>query len=223
MRYLNLTHRIPELNGVSDCGDAIKFGASVTLSRVEDACRDRIKRMKPHKTRVLVQIVEMLRWFAGKQIRNVAAVGGNIITGSPISDLNPVNDNDKHHEVAYPEALKHFFSPLDFHGSRLQLGASQCEGWHPDGKDGRRLLHRVQEEHLDSGGDTRVDIGPVHRRGRALRRLQAGQAEGRRHRHRQFGLLLQTVFIGRDPGECPPMPILEPPSSKRYTVSWARG
>ena len=32
----------------------------------------------------------MLRWFAGKQIRNVAAIGGNIMTGSPISDLNPI-------------------------------------------------------------------------------------------------------------------------------------
>jgi xanthine dehydrogenase/oxidase len=30
------------------------------------------------------------RWFAGNQIRNVSAVGGNIVTGSPISDLNPV-------------------------------------------------------------------------------------------------------------------------------------
>ena len=36
------------------------------------------------------QIKEMLRWFAGKQIRNVAAIGGNIMTGSPISDLNPI-------------------------------------------------------------------------------------------------------------------------------------
>lgn len=30
------------------------------------------------------------RWFAGNQIRNVSAVGGNIVTGSPISDLNPL-------------------------------------------------------------------------------------------------------------------------------------
>lgn len=29
-------------------------------------------------------------WFAGNQIRNVSAVGGNIVTGSPISDLNPI-------------------------------------------------------------------------------------------------------------------------------------
>ena len=31
-----------------------------------------------------------LRWFAGHQIRNVATPAGNIITGSPISDLNPI-------------------------------------------------------------------------------------------------------------------------------------
>ena len=32
----------------------------------------------------------LFRWFAGKQIRNVGSIGGNIITGSPISDLNPI-------------------------------------------------------------------------------------------------------------------------------------
>ncbi|XP_046738971.1 xanthine dehydrogenase isoform X2 [Diprion similis] len=42
------------------------------------------------KTRIFSEIVAMLHWFAGKQIRNVAAVGGNIMTGSPISDLNPI-------------------------------------------------------------------------------------------------------------------------------------
>ena len=32
----------------------------------------------------------LFRWFAGKQIRNVGSIGGNIITGSPISDINPI-------------------------------------------------------------------------------------------------------------------------------------
>ena len=32
----------------------------------------------------------LYRWFAGKQIRNVGSIGGNIINGSPISDLNPI-------------------------------------------------------------------------------------------------------------------------------------
>lgn len=35
-------------------------------------------------------VLEQLRWFAGKQIKSVACIGGNIITASPISDLNPV-------------------------------------------------------------------------------------------------------------------------------------
>ena len=32
----------------------------------------------------------MANWFAGDQIRNVASIGGNIMTSSPISDLNQV-------------------------------------------------------------------------------------------------------------------------------------
>uniref|UniRef100_A0A673BLN5 xanthine dehydrogenase n=1 Tax=Sphaeramia orbicularis TaxID=375764 RepID=A0A673BLN5_9TELE len=43
-----------------------------------------------HQTQVFLAVLEQLRWFAGRQIRNVAAVGGNIMTASPISDLNPV-------------------------------------------------------------------------------------------------------------------------------------
>jgi len=63
-----------------------------STSRVErdNVTRAESKTKPAHKTRVFPAIVEMLRWFAGKQIRNAAAIGGNIITGSPISDLNPV-------------------------------------------------------------------------------------------------------------------------------------
>ena len=35
-------------------------------------------------------IHDMLRWFASTQIRNVACLGGNLATASPISDMNPV-------------------------------------------------------------------------------------------------------------------------------------
>lgn len=38
----------------------------------------------------LEAISTQLRYFAGKQVRNVASVGGNVATASPISDLNPV-------------------------------------------------------------------------------------------------------------------------------------
>ena len=35
-------------------------------------------------------IVEILQWFAGDQIRNVSAIGGNLMTASPISDLSQI-------------------------------------------------------------------------------------------------------------------------------------
>ena len=79
-----------ELTAIEIIDSGIKFGAATTLSDLESACLEQISLLPRHKTRVLVEIVEMLRWFAGKQIRNVAAIGGNIMTGSPISDLNPI-------------------------------------------------------------------------------------------------------------------------------------
>merc|ERR1719244_2368762 len=68
----------------------VRFGASTTLSALEAECDRLAEEMPQWKIRVFLQIKEMLRWFAGKQIRNVAAIGGNIMTGSPISDLNPI-------------------------------------------------------------------------------------------------------------------------------------
>jgi len=38
----------------------------------------------------LSAITHQLQWFSGTSIRNGACLGGNIVTASPISDLNPV-------------------------------------------------------------------------------------------------------------------------------------
>jgi xanthine dehydrogenase/oxidase len=38
----------------------------------------------------LEAITEQLQWFSGTSVRNGACLGGNIVTASPISDLNPV-------------------------------------------------------------------------------------------------------------------------------------
>ena len=40
--------------------------------------------------RIAGPINNMLRWFASSQIRNVACLGGNLVTASPISDMNPM-------------------------------------------------------------------------------------------------------------------------------------
>ncbi|XP_068222819.1 xanthine dehydrogenase/oxidase [Palaemon carinicauda] len=81
---------VTELNAVLEKDSGIVFGASVTLTTIEETFRVHATKQKEYKTRIYSAILEMLRWFAGKQIRNAAAIGGNIMTGSPISDLNPL-------------------------------------------------------------------------------------------------------------------------------------
>ncbi|XP_072309679.1 xanthine dehydrogenase/oxidase [Eucyclogobius newberryi] len=82
--------QVPELNSVQYTEKGIEFGAAVSLDHMETVLQDAVRSHPAHQTEVFRAILEQLRWFAGKQIRNVAALGGNIMTASPISDLNPV-------------------------------------------------------------------------------------------------------------------------------------
>ncbi|XP_071580587.1 xanthine dehydrogenase-like isoform X2 [Temnothorax nylanderi] len=82
--------QIKEMHGIIEIPEALRVGASVTLVELEETLRYYIKIKPEYNTRIFREIINMLHWFAGKQIRNVAAVGGNIMTGSPISDLNPI-------------------------------------------------------------------------------------------------------------------------------------
>ena len=70
--------------------DAIVVGAAVTLTRLDGALEQLIAALPAHRTRAFVALREQLKYFAGVQIRNAAALGGNIVTGSPISDINPL-------------------------------------------------------------------------------------------------------------------------------------
>ncbi|XP_071746954.1 xanthine dehydrogenase [Lepeophtheirus salmonis] len=81
---------LKEMNEILDCGNYISIGASCSLTDIVDFCTDSIKSLPEYKTRILKEMKDMLKWFAGQQVRNVACIGGNIITGSPISDLNPI-------------------------------------------------------------------------------------------------------------------------------------
>lgn len=65
------TH-VPELNHISIEDTGIWFGASTTLTKLEHVLQEQIKSQPEHKTRIYKEIVEMLRWFAGHQIRNVS-------------------------------------------------------------------------------------------------------------------------------------------------------
>lgn len=70
--------------------NGIIVGGAVTLSELNIYLKSEIKQMCKSSSRVFVEIQNMLHWFAGDQIRNVASLVGNIITASPISDLNPI-------------------------------------------------------------------------------------------------------------------------------------
>ncbi len=81
---------VKEFNSIVETNTSVKFGASVTLSKTEEKCMKLIADFPEYRVQVFAEILKMLKYFAGKQIRNVAAIGGNIMTGSPISDLNPI-------------------------------------------------------------------------------------------------------------------------------------
>ncbi len=71
--------RVAELRRLEVSDERVVIGAGVTLSHLEA----RLKGVFP-------ALDEMLHWFAARQVRNRATLGGNLGTASPIGDLPPV-------------------------------------------------------------------------------------------------------------------------------------
>uniref|UniRef100_A0A336MLN1 Xanthine dehydrogenase n=1 Tax=Culicoides sonorensis TaxID=179676 RepID=A0A336MLN1_CULSO len=82
--------QIPELNHIDKTNDGIRVGANINLTTLDQILNEEIQNQPSEVTRIYQTIIDMLHWFSGAQIRNVATVVGNIMTGSPISDLNPI-------------------------------------------------------------------------------------------------------------------------------------
>ena len=70
--------------------DGMWVGSSVTLSDLMDKIRTLVKSQPAHEMSTCTALLNQLKYFAGNQIRNTASVGGNIVTGSPISDTCPL-------------------------------------------------------------------------------------------------------------------------------------
>lgn len=86
---ISITH-IPELNTVTVTDGGLEIGSAVRLSELLEIFRKVRTERASYETSSCSAFIEQIKWFAGKQIRNVASVGGNICTASPISDLNPL-------------------------------------------------------------------------------------------------------------------------------------
>ncbi len=68
-----------ELHEIEDKSDHFYFGAGVTLEQLKSVAKDHFP-----------AIYDMCRQFASRQIRNMATIGGNLATASPVGDLAPV-------------------------------------------------------------------------------------------------------------------------------------
>lgn len=87
-RLIYPSESINELYQFSAGSDKVTIGACTSLSAIQHECGELGK--DPSLARTVMPIHDMLRWFASTQIRNVACLGGNLVTASPISDMNPM-------------------------------------------------------------------------------------------------------------------------------------
>ncbi|KAF9895263.1 hypothetical protein FE257_000165 [Aspergillus nanangensis] len=67
----------------------LRIGGNASLSDIEAECH-RLAPQLGQRGSVLSATAKVLRYFAGRQIRNAASLAGNIATASPISDMNPL-------------------------------------------------------------------------------------------------------------------------------------
>jgi xanthine dehydrogenase/oxidase len=81
---------IAELRQFTFHDDHLEIGGNVVLTDLEQICEDAVKHYGKVRGQPFATILKQIRYFAGRQIRNVGTPAGNLATASPISDLNPV-------------------------------------------------------------------------------------------------------------------------------------
>ncbi|KAJ1837483.1 hypothetical protein LPJ73_007384, partial [Coemansia sp. RSA 2703] len=81
---------VAELQHVRASESEVVFGANISLERFGRELAALVEEHGSERTQTFAALRDNLRFFAGRQIRNVATLAGNIATASPISDLNPV-------------------------------------------------------------------------------------------------------------------------------------
>lgn len=81
---------IQELKAFSFEANYLEIGGNLTLTDLESVTIQALEHYGVVKGQVFAAIHKQLKYFAGRQIKNVGTPAGNLATASPISDLNPV-------------------------------------------------------------------------------------------------------------------------------------
>lgn len=82
--------RIEELGVISQARDGLTLGAGLSLDQVKDILADIVQKLPEEKTQTYRALLKHLRTLAGSQIRNMASLGGHIVSRHLDSDLNPL-------------------------------------------------------------------------------------------------------------------------------------
>lgn len=82
--------QVLELHAVRLDKDGAYLGTGLSLTEVDHNLKKYMKRLPEEQCGVFRAVHDVMHWFAGKHVRNVASIAGNLVTASPISDLNPI-------------------------------------------------------------------------------------------------------------------------------------
>ncbi|XP_058405526.1 aldehyde oxidase-like isoform X1 [Diceros bicornis minor] len=82
--------RIEELSVVNYADNGLTLGAGLSLAQVKDILAEVIQKLPEEKTQTYHALLKHLGTLAGSQIRNMASLGGHIVSRHLDSDLNPL-------------------------------------------------------------------------------------------------------------------------------------
>ncbi|XP_069851873.1 aldehyde oxidase 3-like isoform X1 [Dipodomys merriami] len=82
--------KISELLAISKTKEGLTLGAGLSLAQVKTILADVVTQLPEEKTQMYRALLKHLQTLAGQQIRNMASLGGHIVSRQPISDLNPI-------------------------------------------------------------------------------------------------------------------------------------
>ncbi|KAB1279436.1 Aldehyde oxidase 4 [Camelus dromedarius] len=81
---------LPELYFVDSTDDGVTIGAGYSLAQLNDALHFIVSEQPKEKTKTYRALLKHLRTLAGAQIRNMATLGGHVVSRPNYSDLNPI-------------------------------------------------------------------------------------------------------------------------------------